>query len=126
MATGGRSLQATGGANTTGGSQGTGGASVDAGTDPSTATPHVSATARALVAAGAQLLDVRSASEYTAGHIEGAINIDVNELSTRLGELDPSVIYVVYCLSGHRSDTAVATLLAAGFTVYDLGAMSNW
>jgi phage shock protein E len=84
--------------------------------------------AKHLVADGALLLDVRSPEEYAAGHLEGALNVPVQVLASRLGELgahDRAV--VVYCRSGHRSANAAAILREAGFTaVHDLGAMSRW
>jgi rhodanese-related sulfurtransferase len=96
---------------------------------PATAqTPEASATPRALVAAGATLLDVRTAEEFAQGHLEGAINIPVDELASRTAELGPhDQALVVYCASGRRSARASQTLRDAGFTaVHDLGAMSNW
>ena len=86
------------------------------------------AEARALVGAGAVLVDVRSRDEFAAGHIEGARNIPVDELPGRLPEVgarDKPV--VVYCASGMRSSAAAASLKKSGFTlVYDLGAKSRW
>jgi rhodanese-related sulfurtransferase len=72
------------------------------------------------------LVDVRTPSEYTAGHIEGAINIPLTNLTSRMSELSPAVPVLVYCASGTRSSRASAQLAAAGYVVYDLGAMSNW
>jgi rhodanese-related sulfurtransferase len=82
--------------------------------------------AHALVAAGAALIDVRTPDEYAAGALEGAVNVPLDELAGRLDELDRSVPVVVYCRSGSRSSQAAAILCDAGFTVYDLGAMTNW
>jgi rhodanese-related sulfurtransferase len=81
----------------------------------------------------ALLLDVRTTEEYLAGHIPGAKNISVEELSARLstvtaltgGRKDHPI--VVYCRSGRRAERARRILLEAGFTkVVNLGAMSNW
>jgi phage shock protein E len=96
-------------------------------TNTNTAVVH-SSTARALVRAGAQLLDVRSPAEFSESHLEGALNIPLPELARRLGELGPKHGTVVaYCRSGARSATASALLRANGFTqVHDLGAMANW
>lgn len=83
--------------------------------------------ARELVAAGAVLLDVRTPAEFAGGHVEGAINIPVQDLERRLGELNgrgPNV--VVYCRSGGRSATAAVLLARAGFQVEDIGPMSAW
>jgi phage shock protein E len=86
------------------------------------------AEARQLVRTGARLVDVRTPGEFTAGHIEGAINIPVQELEARLNELQPKDRgIVVYCRSGHRSGNAARMLKSAGFSVvHDLGPMSRW
>jgi len=61
------------------------------------------------------VLDVRTVAEYDEGHISGALNIPVQELEERLGELDSSVEYLVYCRTGNRSSVAVQVLMAGGF-----------
>ena len=84
--------------------------------------------ARELVAAGARLVDVRSPGEFAAGHLPGAVNIPVDEIDGRLGELEPKdAPVVVYCRSGARSSSAARALEGAGFSkVHNLGAMSSW
>jgi rhodanese-related sulfurtransferase len=79
------------------------------------------AEARALVARGAQLLDVRSEAEFGAGGLPGAENIPVQSLERRLDELDRERPIVVYCASGMRSARAADLLRGAGFDVHDLG-----
>ena len=78
---------------------------------------------------GALLLDVRTPQEFADGHVDGALNIPVQELESKLASLpakkDQDV--VVYCRSGARSARASGILKQAGFTkIHDLGAMSNW
>lgn len=83
--------------------------------------------ARELVANGAQLVDVRTPGEFGAGHIDGALNIPVQELTSRVDELSSDTPVVVYCRSGARSSSAAGTLRANGFEeVHDLGPMSAW
>jgi len=84
--------------------------------------------ARAAVAAGARLVDVRTPEEFAAGHLPNAINVPVSELEGRLAELGPKEgALVVYCRSGARSSRAKRLLESAGFqSVLDLGAMGNW
>ncbi len=85
--------------------------------------------ARERVAAGALLLDVRTANEFSGGHIEGAINIPVQELPRRLDELgnDKAREVVVYCQSGGRSAIAKRILQSNGFeSIYDLGRIDQW
>ncbi len=86
------------------------------------------AKAKALVEAGAKLVDVRTPGEYQAGHIDGAVNIPVGDLSERMDEIGPkSDPVVVYCRSGNRSGKAQGMLKAAGFVeVHNLGPMSAW
>lgn len=84
--------------------------------------------AHQIVEAGARLVDVRTPEEFDAGHIDGAVNIPVQDLPARMDELgrkDEPI--VVYCRSGARSGSAKRTLEAAGYTkVVDLGPMSRW
>jgi phage shock protein E len=84
--------------------------------------------AHKLVQNGAKLVDVRSADEFAEGHIEGAINIPVDDIAARTAELgDKSQPVVLYCRSGKRSARAAATLREAGFTkVENLGGKDNW
>jgi rhodanese-related sulfurtransferase len=68
--------------------------------------------------AGVVLLDVRTAGEFAAGHIDGALNIDVEGMTFEgeIKSLDPSKTYAIYCQSGRRSRIAVETMTNAGFT----------
>jgi rhodanese-related sulfurtransferase len=76
------------------------------------------------------LLDVRSAEEFAAGHIPGAIHIPYDEIPSRLAELAEyrDAELVVYCRTGRRAGIAEATLREAGFSsVSDLdGHMREW
>lgn len=82
--------------------------------------------ARRLVEEGACLLDVRTPGEFSGGNIPTSVNIPLQSLAGRLGELDKSRGVVVYCRSGMRSSSAASILRADGFEVYDLGGMSAW
>lgn len=97
------------------------------GAEPPTPT-IASDEARALVSKGAKLVDVRSPEEFAEGHIEGAVNLPVDEVSTRADELgEKHEPVILYCMSGRRAHRAAEALRAAGFTkVHELGAMSNW
>lgn len=73
------------------------------------------------------LLDVRTPEEFANGHLEGAVNISVQELLTRLSEIPRDRPIVLYCRSGNRSNQAALMLQSAGFTdVYDLGGIIAW
>ena len=62
-----------------------------------------------------QLIDVRGPKEWTAGHLETAVNIPLVELRARLDELDPGYPVLVVCGTGGRSEQAVDLLTASGF-----------
>ncbi|MBI5670632.1 MAG: hypothetical protein HZC41_21785 [Chloroflexi bacterium] len=71
------------------------------------------------IAAGEDTLivDVRTADEYAEGHIEGAINIPLNDLTANLNllpHLDQNIVIV--CGSGHRSAVAMTVLNLLGYT----------
>ncbi len=68
----------------------------------------------------ALLLDVQTPPEYAAAHIEGAVNIPVDELRARLGELDKGKTVYVNCYSGLRSYIACRILSANGFACSNL------
>jgi len=67
----------------------------------------------ALLAGGAQVVDVRTPAEFAAGHFPGSRNIPLNELPARMRELDPTRGVVVCCASGMRS-AAAARILRSG------------
>ncbi len=51
----------------------------------------------ALDSNSAVFVDVRSVEAYQAGHVSGAINIPIEELEARLGELDKTQWIITYC-----------------------------
>ena len=63
------------------------------------------------------VIDVRTADEYATGHLQGAINIDVegSDFATEVGKLDPAGTYVVYCHSGRRAGIAKDQMTSMGF-----------
>ncbi len=68
------------------------------------------------------VIDVRSEEEYNAGHVKFAINIAVDELKDRVGEIESwkEKNVVVYCNSGKKSGEAKTILEEAGFkNVFD-------
>lgn len=71
---------------------------------------------------GVQLVDVRTAKEYSEGHIPGAINIDVNapDFEEKIKALDKKENVAVYCRSGRRSKVAANKLTVAGYKVIEL------
>ena len=67
------------------------------------------------------LLDVRTPEEFTGGHIPGAVNIPVDDLRSRLGELPRDREIVAYCQVGQRGYLATRILLQAGLAARNLG-----
>ncbi|WP_088289004.1 FAD-dependent oxidoreductase [Kineosporia sp. A_224] len=61
------------------------------------------------------LLDARSAKEFTAGHLPGALNIPHTDLRARLAEVPAGVPVRVYCASGFRSYLALRVLRQSGW-----------
>lgn len=65
------------------------------------------------------LLDSRTEEEFADGHVDGFVNIPVDELRERLGELAPDRPVYVMCQSGLRSYIAACILRGHGFTAYN-------
>lgn len=82
--------------------------------------------AHTMVEEGATLLDVRTPGEFAAGHLDGATNIPLGSLTSRMDEIPTGQAVVVYCQSGIRSARAATELEGRGYEVLDLGAMSSW
>lgn len=64
------------------------------------------------------VIDVRTPAEYSAGHLDGAVNIDVqspnfdDEISTLPADGD----YIIYCKSGNRAGQAISRMESLGFS----------
>ena len=86
------------------------------------------ATAKSLAAAGAKVVDVRTAEEFASGHVPGAINIPYDQIARRASEIGPpSTPVVLYCRTGRRSGIAVEALQKAGYEkLYDFRSVSAW
>ena len=82
--------------------------------------------AMTLIEQDAIVIDVRTADEYNTEHIEGAINIPVDNISNL--NYDKDTLIIVYCASGMRSATAAEKLVDLGYTkVHNLdGGLINW
>lgn len=87
--------------------------------------PPGEASARAAREQGRAVIDVRTPEEFAAGHVAGAINLNLQDrdFAERVASLDPDVGYVVYCRSGNRSATAATQMRAAGLDVLDGGGL---
>lgn len=76
---------------------------------------------REMLDRGALVVDVRVPDEFHTGHVEGALNIPLEELTASMHKLDKYRPIVVCCRSGIRSASAVAQLTANGFMAYNAG-----
>lgn len=78
----------------------------------------------------APVIDVRTAEEFSSGHLQNAVNYDWNgsQFEAQIKTLDKSKPVFVYCLSGGRSAAAASKMRADGFSeVYELeGGMMKW
>lgn len=76
---------------------------------------------------GATVIDVRSSWEFADGHVEGALNIPLEEIPGRLSEIQSlKQPLVVYCRSGNRSGMAQGFLSQAGISeVYNGGGLGD-
>lgn len=70
------------------------------------------------ISAETVVIDVRTPGEFASGHLEGAVNIDVQSASfdESVSELPTDGEYVVYCQSGNRSAAAIDRMEGLGFT----------
>lgn len=76
--------------------------------------------ARHLVAAGAQLLDVRLEDEYRTGTLKGSLNLPLYKLRIEAESLDKDRKYILFCQKDQRSTAAAFLLAQSGFDVYVL------
>jgi len=73
-------------------------------------------SARQASGAAPVVIDVRSAAEYSAGHVPGAVNIPFDQVAERISEVDAPHGVVLYCMVGPRARKGESALLDAGYT----------
>ena len=75
----------------------------------------------------AQWVDVRSATEFAAGHVPGAVNIPMEQVESRLGDFSTSLPVVLICRSGTRAALVSAMLSPCRQDVHVLdGGTAAW
>ena len=75
----------------------------------------------------AQWIDVRSASEYATGHLPGAINIPLEQIELRVGDLSENEPLVLICQRGARAQMAASRLASCGRAIAVLeGGTQAW
>jgi rhodanese-related sulfurtransferase len=80
-----------------------------------------------LAESGALVIDVRRDYEFDAGHIAGADNVEMNDLTSSAESISRDDPVVFYCRTGNRSSMAAAAFREAGFDAYHLeGGLKGW
>lgn len=75
-----------------------------------------------------KFIDVRSSMEYDMGHVNGAVNIPLDQLAARANEIAGlgTLPVIFYCRSGNRSGMAVSFLQQQGVkNIYNGGSLEN-
>ena len=86
------------------------------------------ATEKVDMATVAAVIDVRTPGEFASGHLEGALNFDIQGMNfmEEIATLDPDATYLVYCRSGSRAAAAVDTMKSIGIdNVTNLGSVND-
>lgn len=81
-----------------------------------------------LLAGEALWIDVRTADEFSAGHVTQAVNIPYDVIAEGIGSVseDKDALIYVYCRSGRRSGIAKETLEGLGYTeVVNVGGLND-
>ncbi len=79
---------------------------------------------KALLAQGAQVVDVRTRAEFQSQAHPRCLNIPLDQLAARAGELDRTRPIIVCCATGGRSGMGVSVLKRAGFN--DVVNLGSW
>jgi rhodanese-related sulfurtransferase len=95
--------------------------------ETSTSTAIDPQRATELIAAGAQLIDVRGDDEYEAGHVEGSRHIRLDLLTAEARNLDRDRPVVFYCRAGNRSDMPADAFRMDGWDAHHIaGGLVAW
>lgn len=74
---------------------------------------------------GAQIIDVRTPTEFNGGHIKNSKNIPLQNLQSEMKKLDLKKPIITCCASGMRSSSAKSILKQNGFEAYNGGGWSS-
>jgi rhodanese-related sulfurtransferase len=74
-----------------------------------------------LIGSGAVIVDVRTTGEYADGHVKGAINIPLGEITQNLHQLRKDKPVITCCRSGARSGQAMQELRQHGYDAHNGG-----
>lgn len=85
------------------------------------------AAAAGLIDGGAELIDVRRPIEFEGGHLPGARNVEMNDLTVHSDEIPRDRPVLFYCRSGNRSSMAADAFREAGWDAHNLdGGIEAW
>ena len=62
------------------------------------------------------VIDIRAPGEWSAGHVDGSVNVPLSQLQERIGEVPRDRRIAVHCAGGYRSSIAASLLRREGFT----------
>ncbi|HJV89601.1 MAG TPA: rhodanese-like domain-containing protein [Holophagaceae bacterium] len=68
-----------------------------------------------------QIIDVRTPGEFAGGHAPGSLNIPLDQLEARLGDLDKGRPVILCCATGGRSGMATRFLQSLGYVATNAG-----
>lgn len=75
---------------------------------------------------GAKIIDVRTVAEFSGGHVNGAINIPLDKISSNIDKIkNYKKPIVLCCASGMRSAQATNQLKQNGIEAYNAGGWKN-
>jgi rhodanese-related sulfurtransferase len=83
--------------------------------------------AELLEAGGAQVIDLREASEWDLGHVVGATHIEFDQVSAQANTIDKREPVVFQCRGGSRSEMIAAAFRESGWDAYNMdGGLRAW
>lgn len=75
----------------------------------------------------AELIDVRRGYEFAEGHLPGARQIEMNDLTANSESIPKDRTVLFYCRSGNRSGMAAAAFREAGYDAHNMaGGITAW
>lgn len=80
---------------------------------------------KALVQNGAKIIDVRTPSEFSAGHIKNSVNIPLQTIQGQLSKIKKDKPIILCCASGARSGAATRILKSNGYEAYNGGGWAS-
>ncbi|MBC8238176.1 MAG: rhodanese-like domain-containing protein [Helicobacteraceae bacterium] len=82
--------------------------------------------AREAVKNGALIVDVRTPKEFQMEHVDGAINLPIEEIMQNRVNLPKNKELILYCRTGSRRSASAQVLQRKGWTVYNVATQEDW